>query len=63
MNIKSIFWKTYQITFREEKGLLYGVDFYRGFIWEVLNSAVETAKKKSENGQGKWMVWEIKKIS
>jgi hypothetical protein len=56
---KMPFWKTYKVTFRESKGILYSVMFYRGFTWEVVGMATEAAKEKPD---GQWAVWDIERI-
>ncbi len=58
--VLSLFWKTYKVTYRESKGILYNVKFFRGFTWEVVNMATKSVKEDFKDGE--WAVWNIELV-
>jgi hypothetical protein len=60
--MKSLFWKTYQVTFITSDRKLENIQFFRGFTWEVVKLAQKESKEKSTQENLEWTIKEIKRI-
>ncbi len=60
--MKKLFWKVYRVEFISSDGTLRNVQFFRGRIWDVIDSAVEASKEKSKKENKEWSVYKVEKI-
>ena len=60
--MKNIFWKTYQVKFETTDGKLKNIQFFRGFVWDVVKMAIIESTEKSKKENITWCVVEIKKV-
>lgn len=61
--MRQLFWKTCcRVEFKNEVNTLLSVQFFRGFVWDIVEEAVKVAKEKSEKEKINWIVYDIRKI-
>lgn len=59
---RNFLWKTYKVKFETQDRSLQNYMFFRGFVWDVVQMALEESAEKTKKEGKSWAVTDITRV-